>query len=89
MEEEWTMSHLYKYEFEGYASGLMCEGLYENEDVKKFTVFLKRIVKTKDIYLFLLSECGMNLEIEFIEDVLNVLTWLYVKLYYKLFDKIY
>ena len=55
------MSHLYKYEFEGYSSGLMCEGLYENEDVKKFTVFLKRIVKSKDIYLFLLSECGMNL----------------------------
>jgi hypothetical protein len=52
----------------------MCEGLYENEDVKKFTINLKRIVKSKDIYLFLLSECGMDLEMEFIEDVLNVLT---------------
>ena len=27
-EETWEMSHLYKYEFEGYASGLICEGLY-------------------------------------------------------------
>lgn len=68
------MSHLYKYEFEGYASGLICEGLYQNQNVNKFTVILKRIVYPKDVYLFLLSEWGVQLENEFVADLLLVLS---------------
>ena len=77
-EETWECSYLYKYEFEGYASGLLCEGLYENRDVSSFKVNLKRVVYPRDVYLFLLKEgqkeTGVVLEKELIEDVLFVLS---------------
>jgi hypothetical protein len=43
-------------------------------DVDKFKVNLKRVVYPKEIYMFLLSEWGVELEKDLIEDVLFVLS---------------
>jgi hypothetical protein len=55
-EEIWQCSNLYKYELEGYSSGLLCEGLYNNQDVDEFKTRLKKVVDPKVVYGSLLRE---------------------------------
>ena len=56
-EESWECSSLFKYEFPGYGSNIVCEGQYGNSDNDNFTLAVKRIFRHMDLYLHLIFNC--------------------------------
>lgn len=74
-EEKWECTYRSKYYFPGYDGSIIFDCLFENGDVKEFTVMAKKVMNPKELTLHFLLQLNEEFDDDLLQDVVEMIDY--------------